>query len=76
MLMAHDPCLTILEKIKETRPKSSHENVTVSQKFANCEDVRVKLKSTQLNKLKSAAKYKARTTLWITKKKISRWRIV
>ena len=57
MLMAHDPCLTILEKIKETRPKSSHESVTVSQKFANCEDVRVKLKSTQLNKLRLEQHY-------------------
>ena len=36
--------------------------------MANYEEARVKLRNAQLNKLKSAAKYKAGTTLRITKK--------
>ena len=37
--------------------------------MANYEEAKVKLTSTQLNKLKSSVKNKTRTTLKITKKK-------
>ena len=48
--------LTILEKIKETRLKFSQGSVTVLQKMANRQEVKVKLTNTQLNKLESTAK--------------------
>ena len=48
--------LTILEKIRETRPKCSQESVTILWKMAYYEEARVKLTNTQLNKLKSDAK--------------------
>ena len=50
--------LTILEKIREMRLKFSQVSLTVLQKILNYQDARVKLTSTQLNKLKSAAKNK------------------
>ena len=62
--------LTILEKIKKTRIKSSQESVMVSLKMANYEEVGVKLTNTHLDKLKSAAKSRAGTTLTITKRKV------
>ena len=60
--------LTISEKIEETRLKFSQESVTVLSIMANYQEVRVKLTITQLNKLKSAAKNKTRTTLKLTEK--------
>ena len=48
--------LTILEKIKKTRLKFSQGSITVSWKMPNYQKARTKLTSTQLNKLKSAAK--------------------
>ena len=60
--------LTILEKIKKTRLKFSQGSVTVLWKIANYKEERFKLTKTQLNKLRSAAKYKTGTTLRITKK--------
>ena len=55
--------LPILEKIKETTLKFSQGSVTVLQKMVNYQETRVKLTNTQLDKLKSAAKYEARTIL-------------
>ena len=48
--------LMALEKIKKTRLKVSQKSVTVLQIMANCQEARVKLTNTQLNKLKTAAK--------------------
>ena len=48
--------LTILEKIKETRLKFSQGSVTVLEKMANRQEVKVKLTNTQLNKLESTTK--------------------
>ena len=50
--------LTILEKIKETRLKVSQGSVPVLQKTVNYQEARVKLTTTQLSKLKTAAKNK------------------
>ena len=61
--------LTILEKIKETRLTFSQGSVTVLQKMANYQEPRVKLTNIQLNRLKSAAKNNAGTTLWLNKTK-------
>ena len=47
----------------------SEGGIAVLEKIANYEEVRVKLKYTQLNKLKSAAQNKTRITLRITRKK-------
>ena len=60
----------ILEKIKETRLKFSHQSVTVLEKKTNYQEARVKLTNTQLNKLKSATKHETRTILRKNKKKI------
>ena len=60
--------LTILEEIKETRLKISLGSVTVLKKKVSSEEARVQLTNKQLNKLKSAAKYKTDTILRITKK--------
>ena len=57
-----------MEIIKETRLKFSQGSVTVLQIMANYQEVRVKLKSTQLSKLKSAAKSRTDTILRINKK--------
>ena len=38
--------------------------------MSNCQEARVKLRNTQLDKLKSAAKNKTRTTLIINKKNL------
>ena len=54
--------LTILEKIKEKRLKFSQGSVTVLYKMENYAKARVKVKNTQLKKLKSAAKNKTATT--------------
>ena len=48
--------LTILEKNKETWLKFSQESATVLEKMGNYKKARVRLRNTQLNKLKSAAK--------------------
>ena len=48
--------LTVLEKIKKTRLKFSQGSLTLLWKMTNCEEARVKLTNTQLDKLKSAAK--------------------
>ena len=56
MINLYNFFLTVLEKIKETRLKFSQGGVTVIQKMANYQEVRVKLTNTQLHKLKSAAK--------------------
>ena len=48
----------ILEKNKKTIIKFSQRSVTVFQKMATYEEVRVKPRNTQLKKLKSAAKNK------------------
>ena len=58
--------LTILEKVRET--KFSQGSVTVLWRVVK--KARVKLTKTQLNKLKSAAEYKTRTTLRITEKNL------
>ena len=50
------PVLTILEKIEKTRLKFSQGSITVSWKMPNYQKARTKLTSTQLNKLKPAAK--------------------
>ena len=47
--------LTILEKIKETRLNFSQGSVTVLWNMTNYQEVRVKLTTAQLNKVKSAA---------------------
>ena len=47
--------LTILEKIKETILKFSQGSVTVLWNMTNYQEVRVKLTTAQLNKVKSAA---------------------
>ena len=60
--------LKILEKIKETRLKSSQGSVTVLYEMINYQEKRVKLTNTQLSKLKSEAKNETGTTLRITKK--------
>ena len=60
--------LTILEKIKDTRPKFSQGSVTALQKFFK--KARVKTTNTQLYKLKSAASNKIGTTLRRTKKNL------
>ena len=60
--------LTILEEIKETRLTISLGSVTVLKKKVSSEEARVQLTNKQLNKLKSAAKYKTDTILRITKK--------
>ena len=60
--------LTILEKIKEARLKFSKGNVTVLQKMANYQEVRVKLTNTQLKKLKPAPKNTTGTILRLNKK--------
>ena len=59
----------ILEKIKETRLKFSHQSVAVLAK-RQYQEPRVKLTNTQLNKLKSATKHETRTILRKNKKKI------
>ena len=46
------------------------QSVTTLKKITNYQEARVKVTNTQLNKLKSAAKTKTRTTLRITKKNI------
>ena len=56
MINLYNFFLTVLGKIKETRLKFSQGGVTVIQKMANYQEVRVKLTNTQLHKLKSAAK--------------------
>ena len=44
--------------------------------MVNCEEARVKLTNTQLNKWNSAGKNKTATTLRIpNKEKLSRWRV-
>ena len=58
--------LTILEKVKETRPNFSQWSVTVSWKMPDYEEARVKLTNTKLNKWKSSAKNKTGTTVRIT----------
>ena len=58
----------ILRLIKETRLKFYRGSVTVLSVMANYQEARVKLKNTQLNKLKSARKSKTGTILRITKK--------
>ena len=60
--------LMILEKIRETTLNFPQESVTVLWKMTSYEEARVKLTNSQLNKLKSVAKNKARPTLRITKK--------
>ena len=60
--------LKILEKIKETRLKSSQGSVTVLYEMINYQEKRVKLTNTELSKLKSEAKNETGTTLRITKK--------
>ena len=60
--------LTNLVKVKEKRLKFSERRVTVLQKITNYLESRVILRSTKLNKLKSAAENKIETTLRITKK--------
>ena len=60
--------LKILEKIKETRLKSSQGSVTVLYEMINYQEKRVKLTNTQLSKWKSEAKNETGTTLRITKK--------
>ena len=62
--------LTSLEKIKERWLKLSGGSVTVLKKISNCQEARVKLRNTQLDKLKSAAKNKTRITLIINKKNL------
>ena len=62
--------LTSLEKIKERWLKLSRGSVTVLKKISICQEARVKLRNTQLDKLKSAAKNKTRTTLIINKKNL------
>ena len=61
--------LTILEKIKKLRLKCSQGSVTVLEKMANYQEVRVKLINTQFKKLKSASKNKTGTVLILNKKK-------
>ena len=58
--------LTILKKSK--RRKYSQGSVKVLQITANYQEARVKLTSTRLNKLKSAAKNKTGTMLRLNKK--------
>ena len=60
--------LKILEKIKETRLKFSQGSLTALWEIANYEEARAKLTTTQLNKLKSAAKNKTGTILRLNKK--------
>ena len=60
--------LTTLAKINQTRLKFSQESVTILQKTANYDEARVKLRNSQLSKLKFTAKYKTGTVLRITKK--------
>ena len=62
----------ILEKIEETRIflKLSQGSVAVSQMMTNYVKAIFKLANNQLNKLKSAAKDKAGTTLRIKKEKL------
>ena len=60
--------LTVLEKSKETTSKFLQRSATVLYKITSYEEAIVKLKNTQLNKLKSVAKSKTRATLTITKK--------
>ena len=60
--------LTILEKIKETRLKFSQGSVTVLQKMAYYQEVRVELTNIQLNNLKFAAKNKTGIILRLNKK--------
>ena len=64
------PVLTILEKIKKTRLKFSQGSITVSWKMVNYQKARTNLTSTQLSKLKSAAKNKTEAILRINKKKL------
>ena len=60
--------LTIFFKIKEARLSFSQGIVTVLSIMENCQDVRVKLTNTKLNKLKFASKNKTGTILRINKK--------
>ena len=60
--------LTISEKIKETRLKFSQGSVTVLWIMTNYQEARVKVTNAHLNKLKSSAKNKTRTTLRLSKK--------
>ena len=57
--------LTNLAKIKEARLKFSQGSVTVLQKMANYEEAKVKVTNTPLKKLKSVAKYKHVSSLYI-----------
>ena len=57
-----------LFKIKETRLKCYEGSVTVLQKGANYQEVRVNLTNTQLHKLKSTEKNKTGKILRLSKK--------
>ena len=60
--------LIILQKIRERRLKVYQKSVKVLEIIADYQEARVKLRNTQLNKLKSVAKNKTRTILRVNKK--------